>query len=361
MSFARYKKVIEMGDLVILYINFNTMYPVYVTETVLSKKGVEVEHVFQTKYGGLKVPDLVGKKFGTKVQLTRGYAYALHPTPELWTKTLPHRTQILYATDISMILVQLELRPGSVVVESGTGSASLSHSILRTIAPSGHLYTFDFHEQRVETAKQEFNKHGLGDKVTCVHRDVCGSGFNLENKADAVFLDLPHPWEAVPHAKAALKATGGRVCAFSPCIEQVQKTCESLKACGFNEISTLVCLLREFQVKKITLPEFDPEFEAFDNQNGVVGHKRKHEDNGDDKDKKPRDEIKDSEVDPKENATPVSDVNRSERNPKPPVKEIKFVSGIPLTNMPGHTSYLTFATLPTKLQSHQPPSLDLKD
>merc|ERR1719203_1044963 len=89
-----------------------------------------------------------------------------------------------------MILVQLELRPGSVVVESGTGSASLSHSILSTIAPSGHLYTFDFHEQRVETAKQEFNKHGLGDKVTCVHRDVCGSGFNLENKADAVFLDL---------------------------------------------------------------------------------------------------------------------------------------------------------------------------
>lgn len=48
----------------------------------------------------MRVKDLIGKRFGTKVRLSRGYAYALHPTPELWTKTLPHRTQILYATDI---------------------------------------------------------------------------------------------------------------------------------------------------------------------------------------------------------------------------------------------------------------------
>ena len=33
-----------------------------------SKKGVEIEHLIQTKYGGLKVADLVGKKFGTKVK-----------------------------------------------------------------------------------------------------------------------------------------------------------------------------------------------------------------------------------------------------------------------------------------------------
>ena len=35
----------------------------------------------------------------------------------------------------------------------GTGSGSMSHAIMRTIAPTGHLYTFEFHEQRAKIAK----------------------------------------------------------------------------------------------------------------------------------------------------------------------------------------------------------------
>jgi len=312
MGFIESKEVIELNDLVILYINFNTIYPVTVKETILSKKGVEVENICQTKYGSLKALDLVGVKYGTKVQLSRGYGYALHPTPELWTKCLPHRTQILYSTDISMVILQLELRPGSVVIESGTGSGSLSHSIARTIAPTGHLYTFDFHQERVDRAGVEFTEHGLGELVTGRHRDVCAEGFDMVGKADAVFLDLPHPWEVVSHAKIALKSSGGRLCSFSPCIEQVQKTCQELKAGGFTEISTLECLNREFQVRKITLPVFEPD------KDPLANRKRKLE----------------------ENEETEEDIKTEEE------KDSKFVTGVPLTTMPGHTGYLTFATLP---------------
>ena len=113
------------------------------------------DQICQIRGGAISHNAIMTKSFGDKVYTTNGKSWVtiLHPTPELWTVTLPHRTQILYSTDISIITMYLELRPGSVVCESGTGSASLSHAIARTIFPHGHLYTFEFHKERTEIAK----------------------------------------------------------------------------------------------------------------------------------------------------------------------------------------------------------------
>ena len=171
--------------------------------------------MIQVRAGAVHHGSLIGKEYGSKVQTSNGknWVAVLHPTPELWTQALPHRTQILYATDISLITLQLELRPGGVVLECGTGSGSLSHAIARTIAPHGHLYTFEFHEQRADVARlvrlpsqlqcslmsllvlclnyslpfsrKEFDSHGLSDVVTLELRDVCQDGFGMESIADA--------------------------------------------------------------------------------------------------------------------------------------------------------------------------------
>ena len=230
MSFAAPKTIIEENDTIILYLTVQNMHAIDVCPVIENKKGQFVENIFQTSYGALKVKDVIGLKYGSKVghdqndilcgqsnsnsslqiQLSKGWAYVLQPTPELWTQTLPHRTQIIYTPDISMILFQLEVKPGSVVIESGTGSGSLSHSFIRAVKPLGHLHTFDFHEVRCDQAREEFKNHGIDKNVTVYHRDVCQLGFTdeLNGIADAVFLDLPAPQVAVPHAMRALKDQG---------------------------------------------------------------------------------------------------------------------------------------------------------
>lgn len=52
-------------------------------------------------------------------------------------------------------------------------------------------------------------------------------------------------------------SSGGRFSSFSPCIEQVQKTHEALKALGFVETRTIECLQREYQVQYRNFPVLD--------------------------------------------------------------------------------------------------------
>ena len=67
-----------------------------------------------------------------------------------------------------------------------------SHSIIRAVAPTGHLHTVEFHEERSKIARAEFADHSLSDSVTVYHRDVIEFGFpeSVDHTADAVFLDI---------------------------------------------------------------------------------------------------------------------------------------------------------------------------
>ncbi|EDW67011.1 tRNA (adenine(58)-N(1))-methyltransferase catalytic subunit TRMT61A [Drosophila virilis] len=313
MSFLKPKTHIEQGDIVILYLSVNSMHAIEAVPTIVNKKGETIANIFQTPYGSLKVQSIIGVEYGSRVELSKGWAHVLQPNPELWTQTLPHRTQIIYTPDISMILHQLEVRPGAVIVESGTGSGSLSHYFLRALKPTGRLHTFDFHEARADQARDEFKRHGLGDFVTVYHRDVCNLGFTseLDGAADAVFLDLPAPDLAVPHAFKALKLSGGRFCSFSPCIEQSQRCINVLTKLGFNEICSMEVLQQESVIKTRSLPVIDLEFLKAPKST----------------ERNPNDDIKSKE----------------------PKELKKYLTSSNPQVLPGHTGFLTFATLPPNI------------
>eukprot|EP00825_Cyclidium_porcatum_P017320 TRINITY_DN20063_c0_g1_i2.p1 TRINITY_DN20063_c0_g1~~TRINITY_DN20063_c0_g1_i2.p1 ORF type:complete len:311 (-),score=53.07 TRINITY_DN20063_c0_g1_i2:358-1290(-) len=211
---------------------------------------------FQDQQGRFPHSSIIGLSYGDKVncQGKGGYKYILRPGSNLITESLSHQTQILYHADISLILMKLNIKPGSIVVESGTGSGSLSCSILNTIQESGHLFTFEFNEERFKKNQQQFQKLGYKN-VDVIWRDVLTNGFlpkqneiyNLKpNSVNAVFLDLPQPYQAIQWGRQVLKQ-GGRLCCFSPCIEQVQKNSAELTKLGFIEIVTIEVLQRKFE------------------------------------------------------------------------------------------------------------------
>ncbi|KAK8861271.1 hypothetical protein IAR55_002090 [Kwoniella newhampshirensis] len=206
---------------------------------------------FHNKFGRYSHDDIVGQKFGSKMHSPpphSGYLHLLRPTPELWTLSLPHRTQILYLPDISYITMRLGVRVGGKVIEAGTGSGSMTHSMSRTVGPRGQVFSFEYHRPRYEAALGEFETHGLTN-VTLQHRNVCKDGFEGANDVEGVFLDLPAPWEAIPHVVQTLRQDIiTRICSFSPCLEQVLKTVSTLRSEGFSDVSTQEVLIRTHEL-----------------------------------------------------------------------------------------------------------------
>lgn len=234
---------IAAGDLVIVYEDFKHLHAVR----------VEPPQTFESRFGSFPHAQMVGKLYGQRMGGAGGFVYLLSPSAELWTQTLPHRTQILYIADVSMIVMHLELRPGSVVIEAGTGSGALTHALARATGPRGAVHTFEFNAQRAQLAAREFEANGLGGRITCLHGDVCADDWTYEAhlprlSADAVIFDLPQPWDAVRRAAPYLRP-GARLCCFSPCIEQVARTMDALREEGFTGAECIETIVRTHEVR----------------------------------------------------------------------------------------------------------------
>ncbi|KAF3355676.1 hypothetical protein VdG1_03968 [Verticillium dahliae VDG1] len=65
------------------------------------------------------------------VTANSGFVHILQPTPELWTQSLPHRTQVVYTPDYSYVLSRIRAQPGTRLIEAGAGSGSFTHASVR--------------------------------------------------------------------------------------------------------------------------------------------------------------------------------------------------------------------------------------
>ena len=199
----------------------------------------------QTHRGILNHSDLIGLPWGSKVYSHLGSSFLLlQPSIADLLNEIRRNTQIMYPKDVGFVLVNLGVGPGKQVLEAGTGSGALTTALAYAVGSTGHVFSYDSRPEMQNLAKKNLERVGLTGQVTFKTRDIT-AGFD-ETEIDALFLDLPNPYDYLPQARRALKL-GGFFGAILPTFNQVTKLLVALRRESFAFIEVCELMLRYYK------------------------------------------------------------------------------------------------------------------
>jgi tRNA (adenine57-N1/adenine58-N1)-methyltransferase len=134
--------------------------------------------------------------------------------------------------------------PGQRVLEAGTGSGSLTTAFAYMVGPMGKVISYEIRPEMQKLAISNLEKVGLADRVDFKMGDIA-NGFE-ETGVDALFLDVPNPYDFIPQVRAALKPSGffGSIL---PTMNQVAYLLSSLRQNKFAFIEVCEVLLRFYK------------------------------------------------------------------------------------------------------------------
>lgn len=200
---------------------------------------------FHTHRGILHHDQLIGLPWGSVIISTTGAPfYLLQPSLADLLTELPRNTQIMYPKDIGFILVTLGVAPGQTVLEAGTGSGSMTIALASTVGDGGKVISYEKRPEMQKLAAKNLARLGLDQRVDLKLGDIA-EGF-LETEVDALFLDLPNPFDYIEQVRLALKPGGG-FCSLLPTTGQVTNLIIALKRNRFAFIEVCEILLRYYK------------------------------------------------------------------------------------------------------------------
>ncbi len=201
---------------------------------------------FHSHAGYIPHDDIIGAPDGATLKSTRGGEYVvLRPTLSDFILKMPRGAQVIYPKDLGPLLMIADISPGVRVLESGVGSGALSMAMLRAGADIvGYELREDF-ANRAQGNVERFLGPEMASRYRVELRD-CYEGID-ERGVDRVVLDLPEPWQVVPHAVEALRP-GGIIVAYSPSVVQVMQFREALERHDFLLPETIEVLNRGWHV-----------------------------------------------------------------------------------------------------------------
>lgn len=207
----------------------------------------------KVSYGMIAVPSLGtadGSKFrdiddGGKVTIAGTQFTAFRPGTADLMGSLERGAQIIVPKDAASIIMNCDIKSGDTVLEVGAGSGALTTALIRAVAPKGNVHTIEFKEDHAARAHKNLKRAGLdrywsyqiGD-ARSVHSEII---------ADALVMDMPDPWLALPNLSHNLRP-GGRICAYVPNMNQAETAVNALRSERYFGVRVIELLERDIEV-----------------------------------------------------------------------------------------------------------------
>lgn len=184
---------------------------------------------FHSHSGFVVHSDIAGQAEGVVVRSTKGAEYTvIRPTLEDYVIEMPRGAQVIYPKDLAPICMLLDIGPNTKVFESGIGSGALSTTMIRWGAS---IVGYEIREDFANRAKANVREFLGGSAMEHYDVHIADSYAGIDpthGPFDRAVLDLPEPWQVVPHIEAVLRP-GGVFVAYTPSITQAAQTREQLK------------------------------------------------------------------------------------------------------------------------------------
>ncbi|MBC7332085.1 MAG: tRNA (adenine-N1)-methyltransferase [Synergistetes bacterium] len=225
---------LKEGDLVLLFTKSGTSFLTRISKRTIS-----------THLGELNLEDALEKEYGDYIETHKGEKlFLIKPPIGEFVRRLKRQTQIIFPKEAGYILMYLDIFPGAKVIECGTGSGSLTTILAQFVGEGGKVYSYERRKEFANLAEENLKKWGVSDRVEIKVKDI-EEGFDEEG-VDAVFLDLPTPWDYIKQVKRAL-LPGRHFGAICPTFNQVEKLVGTLINESFIWIRVLELLMREIR------------------------------------------------------------------------------------------------------------------
>ena len=208
-----------------------------------------------THRGIIKHDDLVGLRWGSQLFSHMGSPFfLLQPMIGDLLMNLPRNTQILYPKEIGFLLTTMGIGPGQRVLEAGTGSGSMTIALAYTVGKGGKVYSYERRPEFQALAKKNIERLGLQDQVEFKLGDI-ENGF-AERDVDALFLDVPNPYDYIPQVREALKL-GGFFGSLVPTTNQASRLIQNLQFNKFAFLEMCEVMLRYYKTEPTRLRPTD--------------------------------------------------------------------------------------------------------